>query len=422
MKKLRDGKTKDLTRREFMKYSSIGAAVTLGSLQGPWLIKSRGEQPIKIGQTQPLTGPFSAKGTNQSNGTHFAADEINARGGVLGRKLEIVTGDTGSRPGPGKQKAMSLIERDKVQFLTGCVSSSVGAAILAVALEKKVPFFIQLNYATTLTNKLCNRYTFRMCPNDTMWPRATVPWMLKNLGKVWYFQVADYIAGRDGFNAAKEIIENKGGKVVGVDFNPFGTTDFSSQLLKMKAAKPEVIGILEWGADNTNLLKQIAEFGLDKDMQIGGCTGVGIEDCVGVAPGPLGHWGIEWYHDISAPESQEFVKKYKKKYGIVPTKHSWIGYITVQQIAGAIERAKSTDARKVIQAFEGYRFDSLLDKPAYMRAWDHQAIMDILIIKGKPVKEQLKKGPLDLFDMVEWVNGESVAQTREESLCQMGSF
>jgi branched-chain amino acid transport system substrate-binding protein len=422
MKDSQDSKKVGIGRREFLKYSIAGAAMTVGSLQGPWIIGARGEQPIKIGQTQPLTGPFGAKGANQADGTKLAAEEINAKGGVLGRKLEIVTADTESRPGPGKQKAVRLIEQEKVGFLTGCVSSAVGAAILAVALEKKTPFFIQLNYATTLTNQLCNRYTFRMCPNDTMWPRATVPWMLENLGKKWYFQVADYIAGKDGFTAGKEIIEKKGGKVVGVDFNPLGTTDFSTQLMKVKAAKPEVIGILEWGSDNTNLLKQISEFGLDKEMEIAGCTGVGIEDCVGVAPGQLGHWGIEWYHDIDIPKSKKFVGNYKSKYGIEPTKHSWIGYVTLQQIAGAIERAKSTDARKVVEAFEGHEFDNLTGRPAYMRDWDHQGIMDILIIKSKPISEQQKEGPLDLFEMATWVSGESVAQTREECLCKMGSF
>ncbi len=422
MKKLNSMTSRGITRRKFLKYSTVGAAVTLGSLEGPWTVKSRGEQPIKIGSVQSLTKTFSAKGTNQANGTSFAADEINAKGGVLGRKLEVVTADDESHPGPGKQKAIRLIEQEKVVMLTGCTSSAVGAAISAVALEKKIPFFIQINYATTLTNELCNRYTFRMCPNDTMWPRATVPWMLKNLGKTWYFQVADYVAGQDNFKAAKEIIESQGGKIIGADFNPLGTTDFSSQLLKVKASKPEVIGVLEWGSDNTNILKQIAEFGLDKLMQIGGVTGVGIEDAIGVAPGPLGYWGIEWYHDINTPESKGFVERYKKKFGIEPTKHSWMGYITVQQIASAIERTKSTDSKKIVTAFEGHKFNNFTGKPAYMREWDHQGIMDILIIKSKPVTEQQKKGKLDLFEMVTWVSGESVAQTREESKCKMGSF
>jgi branched-chain amino acid transport system substrate-binding protein len=422
MKKLNSMRKRGVTRREFLKYSGIATGAAIGSLQGPWIIKARGEKTIKIGQLQALSGVFSAKGKHMAEGTQLAVEEINAKGGVFGRPLELFTADDEGKPGVGKEKAIRLIEKEKVEILTGCISSAVGAAVSAVALEKKVPFFIQVNYATPLTSELCNRYTFRICVNDTMWTKATTPWMLENLGKTWYFQVMDYLAGQTAYKISKEIIEAKGGKVIGVDMNPLGTTDFSSQLMKVRAAKPEVIGILEWAADNVNIMKQIAEFGLDKEVKIGGVTGIGLEESVGVAPGPLGYWGIEWYPDIDTPKSKEFVENYKRKFGDGPTNISWNAYITTNIIGKSLEKAKSTEAIKVISAAEGLVFDNLTGRRAYVRGWDHQGIMDILIIRGKPVSEQQKKGKLDLFEMVAWVNGESVALTKEESKCKMGPF
>lgn len=413
----------ELTRRDFLKATGIAVAwLGVGGLVegcAPAFIKKEG--PIKIGDIEPLTGPYAAMGQDQRDGAIFATEEFNAKGGVLGREVKIITEDDESKPATGLSKANKLLDNDQVHFLNGVISSAVALALNKLAWERKVIFMGNLQYADELTTVNAHPYYFRVVPSATMYARSSGAWIAEKLGKTWHFITADYAWGHSSFNAMKAVIEAKGGKIIGNELVPLGTADFSSQLLKVQRNKPDIVCVIEVGADAVNALKQILEFGLHKQMQVTG-PAMMYEDAVAVSPHFVGYWGIEWVHTIDTKENKEWVERYQKRFKYIPTTHSWAGYIGVSQVLLAMERAKSTDPKKVIKALEGHELstqESLKGGKTYWRQWDHQLIQDVYLIKAKNPAAQRKNGDYDLFEVLGKTPGEDVAHTRQESPAKM---
>jgi len=386
------------------------------------------DDEVRLGVISPASGNYADLGAAERRGITMAVEEINAKGGVLGKKVRLIVEDTETDPAAGARKAKKLIERDKVHFMLGAVSSSVAIAVSEVAQRANVIYFNTNTNSDECTGKYCHRCNFRVGPNNHMLVFAVAPYIAKNIGKKWYFITHDYTWGRSGTKVFREILKKEGGQDLGEALIPMGTRDFSSYMIKIKnlKPKPDIIMSSIGGVDRSAMFEQIMEFGMDKEfkfgfslMDYGDVYAVGPEKAMGV-------FAIEWYHKIDAPGVKEFVEKYKKRWpkgGFpVPENNTYQGYIGARTILRAAERAGSLETNKVIKALEGHTIvDNMKNSPTYIRPWDHQFIQEVYIARMK-TGEELKKDRSDFYEVFGVMQGEDTAISREENPCKLEPY
>jgi branched-chain amino acid transport system substrate-binding protein len=410
---------KGMTRRNFLK-TATAAAAAAGTSQiiAPAFLKAQ-QTPIKIGHLVPLTGFLSPMGDYASKAGKLATEEINAAGGVLGRQLETIVDDE-TNPGVGVQKATKMIQQDKVDFLLGTVSSAVALAIMDVAERYQKIFINTGSNSDDIRGKNCNYYTFSTEASNTQYVKAIGRYLVKNKNyKTFYILTSDYAFGHDLTRVTRRLLAELGGKEIGHDLVPTGTADYSSYILKIRNAKPEVVFVNVAGADQTTFLKQYSEFGLKIDVA-GGVTdtvlmwNAGKETAQGV-------WTLIWWGDLDNPWTKNFTSKYRQKYGMPPENQAWGDYTSINALAQAIKMAGSTDTKKVIEAMEKIKFDGGKGRELYYRPYDHQLIQPMYVVD---IKKTGNKDKYDIFNVVAEVPGkdenmEAIAPTKEENPCNM---
>jgi branched-chain amino acid transport system substrate-binding protein len=406
-----------LSRRKIIK---VAAAASALQFTGPFIIKARGEDPVKIGLDNPLTGTYAAVGKNELTGCQLAIDQINAKGGILGRKVELLVEDsTSGDAGTAVQKARKLIERDKVNFLLGNINSALALAIAQVSNEKGVLHIVPGGHTDGITGATCHWNVFRVCNNTTMEANAAAGPLIKNAGKKWYYITPDYAFGHTLQAGLEKAATKLGGTKVGGDLTPLGTTDFSSYLIKAQAANPDVIIFLTQGDDMVNALKQAVQFGLDKRIHLAGSQQE-LESLEGLPPeARIGTWVFEWYwKQPGVPHVAEFVATIKKITGRVPTARTWFGFVSTWSCALAANQAKSLDAVKMAKALEGMKLPpevGLMPELPFYRAGDHQLIGTLYDGTAQAQGSE----PDDLFKVTQLVKGVDAAGPVEDSGCKL---
>jgi branched-chain amino acid transport system substrate-binding protein len=398
----------------------LGAATGLAQLAPPFIISARGEQSVKLGLDNPLTGTYAATGKNELTGCQLAVEQMNAKGGILGRPAELLIEDsTSGDAGTAVQKARKLIDRDKVNFLLGNVNSGLSLAMAQVSNEKGVLHVVPGGHTDAVTGTTCHWNVFRVCNTTRMLTNAIAKTLMDNYGKKMYFITSDYAFGhtlQEGYDAN---LKQYGGTKLGEDLTPLGTTDFSSYLIKAQSTGPDVIVFLMNGEDLLNALKQAVQFGLDKRIHLAGAN-TELEVLEGLPPeARIGDWVAEWYHiQPGVPHVDEFVAAIKKKTGRVPTARTWFGYVGAWTCALAANKAKSLDAVKMAKALQGMELPpevGLMPNTPFYRADQNQLIGSLYVGHA-----QAKGGqPDDLFHVDTVVDGKSVAGTVQESGCKM---
>ncbi|MBV8196587.1 MAG: ABC transporter substrate-binding protein, partial [Candidatus Eremiobacteraeota bacterium] len=364
-----------VSRQSFLKTAAAGGA----ALSFPVFVPSRteAEETIKIGETDELTGTYAALGLSQQRGEQLAMEKWNKRGGVLGRKVELVTEDNAADPGIAVQKARKLIQQDKVVALIGTVSSAVALATSAAANSLNTIFMDAGGHADEITGSKCHWNTFQMCHTTWALTHASGFSTAEKYGKRWYLITPDYAFGHALAHGYEDVSKKIGGTIVGQDLVPLGTTDFSSYLSKVSSAKIDVLLVLNNGEDYINTMKQANTFGLFKKVAVGGPYAE-LEALWALPPvARVGYWGAEWYYkdDIvlgkANSEARTFVSEYNTRFGTPPTARSAFGYVSMDRLLWGIEKAKSTESVKVARALEGAEFTSIWDGPAAYRKEDH---------------------------------------------------
>src|SRR6202045_2336000 len=167
----------------------IRAGAAIGALQvaSPFIIQARGETPIKIGMVDPLTGVYAAPASNEVIGAKLAVAEMNAKGGILGRPVELLVEDSANDVGTGVQKARKLIDRDEVSFIIGDVNSGIAIAMAQVTSEKKVLHIVSGGHTDPITGTSCSWNVFRVCNSTAMDANAIASTLIEKVGKKWYF-------------------------------------------------------------------------------------------------------------------------------------------------------------------------------------------------------------------------------------------
>ena len=218
-----------------------------------------------------LTGTYAALGKNEQVGIQLAVEQINAKGGILGRNVELVVEDsTSGDAGTAVQKARKLIDGDKVDFLLGNVNSALSLAMAQVSNEKTILHIVPGGHTDAVTGGSCHWNVFRVCNMTQTEANAVASALIKDYGKKFYYITPDYAYGHSLEAGLIKACVALGGIRVGGDLTPLGTVDFSSYLIKAQAANPDVILFLLGGDDMVNALKQAVQFGLEKKVHLAG--------------------------------------------------------------------------------------------------------------------------------------------------------
>jgi branched-chain amino acid transport system substrate-binding protein len=397
-----------------------GAAFAAAQFASPFVIRARAADPIRIGLDNPLTGPYAAYGKNELVGCQMALDEINVKGGILGRPIELVFEDsTSGDAGTAVQKARKLIEGDKVDFLLGNVNSALALAMAQVSNEKGILHIVPGGHTDAVTGASCHWNVFRVCNTTQMEANAITGALISAYGKKFYYITPDYAYGHTLESGLIKAAAALGGSRVGGDLTPLGTVDFSSYLIKAQAANPDVILFLVQGDDMINALKQAVQFGLDKKVPLAGAQQE-LESLEGLPPeARIGIWVMEWYwNQPGVPHVAEFVEAAKKRTGRVPTARTWFGYVSVWTCALAAAKANSLKALEMAKALQDYHLPpevALGPNPAFYRAGQNQLLASLFVGQA----QASGSAPDDLFKVIKVINGADIAGTVEESGCKM---
>ena len=306
--------SREMRRRTVLK---AGAATALLPLARPFVVSAWAADTVKIGLDNPLTGTFAALGKNELIGAQLAIEQINAKGGIDGRQVELLVEDsTSGDTATAVQKALKLIERDNVNFLIGNINSALAQAMANTSFEKGVFHIVPGGHTDSVTGKQCHWNVFRVCNTTRMETNSVSKVLLDSYGKKWYFITTDYAFGhtlQSGFEAS---LTAASGTKLGADFTPLGTTDFSANLIKAQSTNPDALILLLAGDDMINCLKQAVQFGLDKKLHIAGAQQE-LEVNKGLPPNALfGDWVFEWYwKQPGVPHVDKFVADIRKKSG-----------------------------------------------------------------------------------------------------------
>jgi branched-chain amino acid transport system substrate-binding protein len=403
-------------RRGLIKASA--AIVGASQLGAPFIIKARGETPVRIGFIDPITGSLSALAVTEVEGAKWTVEHINKTGGILGRPVELLVEDSANDTGTGVQKAHKLIERDNVDVIMGDVNSGIAYAIMGVTAEKGILHIVPGGHTDPITGTDCKWNTYRTCNTTAMDTAAISGELIKRFGKKWFFVTPDYAYGKTlQGNFIKKLVA-AGGEYQ-AELLPIANADFSATLIKAKAYKPDVLLNNMGGSAQINCMKQFLQFGMGKDMALGGAL-FEIEAVRSVPKeAQAGWWCMEWYwNNPDVPAVKTFVDAISPTLGKKPTARHWMAYVSIHAFRMAAEKAKSLKGIDLAHAMSDMELPpevSLMPGKIRYRAGDHQLMSNIHIGQMHPPEGD----PDNLFTIASTVTGEEAAGTAESTGCKM---
>jgi branched-chain amino acid transport system substrate-binding protein len=366
----------------------LQAGATVGGLQlaSPFIISARGEVPVRIGMVNPLTGVLSALAASEVEGAKYAVADINKKGGILGRSVDLLVEDSANDVGTGVQKTRKLIDRDKVDVIFGDVNSGIAYAMSQVTNEKKVFHIVPGGHTDPITGADCKWNVFRICNTTSMDAAAITKQLVEKFGKRWFFVTPDYAYGHTLQDAFVKNLKAAGGEFEG-DMLPINTSEFSATLIKAKAYKPNVLLNNMGGLAQVNCMKQFVQFGMTKDMALGGAL-FELEGVEAVPPAAqTGWWTYEWWWNQDLPEVKAFVADFRKVTGKTPTARHWFGVVAAHSVRLAAAKAGSLDGLKMSKALEDLELPAdvaLQPGKIRYRAGDHQLMSNIFVGEVHP--------------------------------------
>ena len=344
---------KNISRR-----SMLTTSAALGAMAGASILRPAAAQDVvKVGILHSLTGTIALAEASVVDAEKLAIDEINASGGVLGKKVEAVVEDGASDWPTFAEKARKLLERDKVVAVFGCYTSASRKAVLPV-FEKAKGLLYYPTYYEGLEQSPNMLYTAQEATQSVI---AAVNWLAANRGKDFYLIGSDYIWPRTTNKIAKPTIAKAGGKVAGEDYVPLGHIEFGSVINKIKASNANVVLSTMVGGSNVAFYKQMKAAGIDPKKVTVLALAVSEEEVSGIGAenveGVLTCMG--YFQSLPNAANQKFVKAFKAKYGDKRVTGDTLAcaYTAVYLWKLAVEKAKSFEVEKVVAASGGLEFD-----------------------------------------------------------------
>jgi branched-chain amino acid transport system substrate-binding protein len=388
----KSGSTLKISRRTALAGLSASAAL----LAMPRLGRAA-DETIRIGFPTPLTGPFAAEARDQVKCAELAVKLANDKGGIGGRKVELLVRDDKLNAGEAATRTLELIEKDKVHAVVGALSSAVQLAVNEVTRARGV-IYVSISQSDTINEaKDFSKYTFHEALNPHMTTAAVARQTLKKGMKVAHL-VADYAYGHEmlrGFKRAQTAI---GADNVGEILHPFGAADYSTFMPRLMSLRPDVLCISNFGRDQANAIKQAVDFGVKQQMKIvvpvilhNQRLAVGPDVFEGVVGGANYYWGLETQSKSAAAFNAAFKAA---NGGAIPTDYGAYGYAGVGSLLAAMQTAGGTDTDKVVDALEKLQYD-LTKGPQHYRKCDHQSVQPVLVLESK--KKSAMANDNDLF-------------------------
>jgi urea transport system substrate-binding protein len=373
-----------VSRRNFLKTTGLAAA----AVAAPAIIRpARAADPIRIGVISPLTGAWTVYGKAHISGFELAVEEINAAGGVLGRPIEIVVGDSKTEPRIVVEQANRLIRQEKVDLLAGTFSSAernaAGPVVKAANKILLYPTFYEgqeKEYAPGVCNP--NIFMFGPEPTQQVWPH--LEYMTKTFGKKFFMIGSDYAWPRVTNQVTKQKLQELGGEVVGEVYIPFNTPQYESVLRDIRNSGADIIFHSLTGSDTVNFRQQFAAAGMQKDFVI---WTVDDEEVVTSGLGPdvskNAYVSFDYFMTINTPNNKAFLERFQAKFGkdaLVNTVGVGM-YNAAHMAALAIAKAGEVSTDAIRENLKGISFDKAPQGKVTMRENDNQAIVPSYLMK-----------------------------------------
>jgi len=346
-------------------------------------LASAQSSPIKIGVVTPLSGTYTPIGEQVKMGLDLAAKEINAAGGINGRKVNLIYEDEEANPAVATQKAEKLFQVEKVDFLTGTVNSGSTLAVGQVAERNNKLIATSVSFADSITGDKCSPNVFRVNARAGMQSAALAAWVDKEIPKANIFFIGpDYEMGRSTVSAFKRASTEKGAKDVGEVFAPLDNKDYSPYFGQVRSAKPNVIYTSVAGNDTVRLFSQMGEYGLNKGVTIVGASGTVTSQNIGAIGKSANGFvtGVGYSPKLDIPANKKFVADFQKAYNKLPDLYGADSYGLLYFYKAAVEKAKSTETDKVRTAMDDLSWQTPQGTKK-MRAGDHQAMQDMFAVR-----------------------------------------
>ena len=335
------------------------------------------QDTIKLGELNSYK-TFPAFLEPYKKGWELAVEEVNAAGGVFGRRIEIVSRDDNGNPGDAVRVAEELLSRESVHFLMGTFASNVGLAVADFAKQRKVLFIA----AEPLTDKIVwengNKYTFRLRPSTYMQTAMLVPEAAKLKRKRWAIVYPNYEYGQSATRAFKDLLKKAQPDVefVAEQATPLGKIEAGPVVQALADAKPDAIFSSLFAADLTRFVREGNTRGLFKDRAVFNLLGGEPEYLDALKDETPTGWYVTGYpwDAIATPEHKRFLDSYRQKYNDYPRLGSVVGYSTIMTAAAGMKKAGSLDSEKLVAAMKGLPVDTPFGKITF-RALDHQSTM-----------------------------------------------
>jgi branched-chain amino acid transport system substrate-binding protein len=351
-------------------------------------------EPIRIGEINSYKAQ-AAFLEPYKKGMEMAMEQVNSAGGVMGRKLELITRDDNANPGDAVRVAEELISREKVDVLMGTFLSNTGLAVTDFAKQKKFFFLAAEPLSDKIVWQSGNRYTFRLRPSTYMQVAMLVPEAVKLKKKRWAVVYPNYEYGQSSVATFKKLMKEQQPDVefVGEQAPALGKIDAGAVTQALVDAKPDGIFNALFAADLAKFVREGSTRGLFKDRAVVSLLSGEPEYLDPLKDEAPAGWIVTGYpwQTINTPEHKTFLDTYQKKYGTHPRLGSVVGYSAVMSMAAGIKKANSTDSEKLADAFKGLEVDTPMGRIAY-RGQDHQSTMGayvgtLAVKDGKGVME-----------------------------------
>lgn len=366
--------------------------------------------PIKIGIMNDQSGPYAdLAGPGSVVAARLAVEDTG--GSVLGRPIEVVVADHQNKPDVGAAIARRWYDVDGVSAIFDVPTSSVALAIQEIARRKKTVAIFSTATSSDILGKSCSPTTFQWTFNTASGARSIASAVLAQGATSWYFVAADYAFGRAMVRDATEVINQKGGKVLGTVWHPLGSSDFASYLLQAQGSKAQVVGFVSGGSDFVNALKQSNEFGLADSGQkivsmqtfISDIHAIGLSIARNLTLTAAFYWDLD---DQTRVWSKRFADL---SGGRMPTMAQAGAYSAVRHYLKGVAKAGTTDGTAVAAAMREIPVDDMMTHGARIRD-DGWVMRDLYLFQVKAPQES--KAPWDYYELLSKISAEEAAPPR----------
>jgi branched-chain amino acid transport system substrate-binding protein len=332
---------------------------------------------IKVGDVQTYSKMASFTQPYR-NGWQLALEEINNAGGVMGKKIEVISRDDQGKPGEAVKVAEELVSKDKVALLMGSFFSNVGLAVTDFAGRNKVLFIAAEPLSDAVVWAKGNRYTFRLRPSTYMQAAMLAVDAAKNPAKRWATIAPNYAYGKDAVASFKKVLQAKRPDVefVAEQWPALFKINAGPEIQALADAKPEAVYNVTFGSDLAKFVREGKLRGFfENTFMVSLLSGEPeyLDPLKDEAPEGWLVTGYPWY-DIKTPAHAKFVEAYQKKFNDYPRTGSVVGYNTMYSVYHVLKKAGTTDTEKMVATMEGLTFDSIVGPVSY-RKIDHQSTM-----------------------------------------------